>query len=204
MTKRVAVFVDGQNLFYAAKDAFGYIFPNYDIQKLAESICHRQGWQLTKVSFYTGVPSPLENESGHQFWVAKLGAMGHQGIKIFSRPLRYRNKVIELPDGTASAITVGQEKGVDVRLALDVVRSAYRQECDVVLIFSQDQDMSEVAEEVRLIAHEQNRWIKIASAYPVSATTTNKRGIEKTDWIRIDRTTYDACLDPKNYRPAKQ
>ena len=27
------------------------------------------------------------------------------------------------------------------------------------------------------------------------------RGIDKTDWIRIDRATYDACLDRRNYRP---
>ena len=31
----------------------------------------------------------------------------------------------------------------------------------------------------------------------------NKRGINKTDWITIDRATYDACIDPVNYRPAK-
>lgn len=29
-TKRVTAFVDGQNLFNAAKYAFGYRFPNYD------------------------------------------------------------------------------------------------------------------------------------------------------------------------------
>lgn len=28
--KRAVVFVDGQNLFYAARNAFGYTFPNYD------------------------------------------------------------------------------------------------------------------------------------------------------------------------------
>ena len=29
-TKRAFAFFDGQNLFYAAKEAFGYPFPNYD------------------------------------------------------------------------------------------------------------------------------------------------------------------------------
>src|SRR6266571_400264 len=28
----------------------------------------------------------------------------------------------------------------------------------------------------------------------------NRRGVNKTDWIRIDRTTYDGCLDPNDYR----
>ena len=69
------------------------------------------------------------------------------------------------------------------------------------MIISQDQDLSEVAEEVRVIAKEQNCWIKLASVYPSSPAATNRRGINKTDWIPIDRVTYDACLDPYDYRP---
>jgi len=36
----------------------------------------------------------------------------------------------------------------------------------------------------------------MASAYPFSV-----RGVNKTDWIQIDRATYDACLDGRDYRP---
>jgi hypothetical protein len=36
--KRVFAFFDGQNLFYAAKEAFGYPFPNYDPRLLTERI----------------------------------------------------------------------------------------------------------------------------------------------------------------------
>lgn len=32
--KRAVAFVDGQNLFYAARAAFGYHFPNYDVLAL--------------------------------------------------------------------------------------------------------------------------------------------------------------------------
>ena len=85
-----------------------------------------------------------------------------------------------------------------------MVRMAHRRELDVAVVFSQDQDLSEVAEEVRTIAREQGRWIKIASAYPLSPTTRNRRGIDKIDWLRIDRTTYDACLDHWDYRPKSQ
>ncbi len=89
---------------------------------------------------------------------------------------------------------------MDVRMALDIVRMAHRREYDVALILSQDQDLSEVAEEIRSIAREQGRWIKIASAFPASPSAPNRRGIDKTDWIRIDRATYDACLDRRDYR----
>jgi hypothetical protein len=61
--------------------------------------------------------------------------------------------------------------------------------------------LSEVAEEIRLIQREQRRWIKIASAYPYSPAVKQFRGIEKTDWIKIDRAMYDRCIDARDYRP---
>lgn len=126
--------------------------------------------------------------------------MGRQGVRVFSRPLRYRNKVVRLPNGSKHSFLSGEEKGVDVRIALDIIRLARHKEYDVAVLFSQDQDLSEAAEEIRTIAKEQNRWIKVACAYPLSPTTRNKRGIEKTDWIAIDRASYDACLDQRDYR----
>lgn len=127
--------------------------------------------------------------------------MSRSGIVVFSRPLRYRNQQFSLSGGSQYTRLVGEEKGIDVRIALDVIRMARHNELDVALIFSQDQDLSEVAKEIRAVAQEQNRWIKIASAFPVSPTSRNRRGINGTDWIQIDRTTYDACLDPRDYRP---
>lgn len=74
---------------------------------------------------------------------------------MFSRTLRYRNQTVRLPDGSNYTILVGQEKGVDVRLALDVVRLALENVYDVGLIFSQDQDLTEAVEEVKKIAQTQ-------------------------------------------------
>jgi uncharacterized LabA/DUF88 family protein len=198
--KRTWTFVDGQNLFHAVKSAFGYSYPNYDIAKLAAAVSQAQGWTLTRTSFYTGVPDASDNPRWNRFWTNKLLRMSRQGIHTFSRALRYRNQTIALPDGTQHVALVGQEKGIDVRLALDVVRGALRDEYDVALVFSQDQDLSELADEVRTIATQQDRWIEIASAFPVSPTSSNKRGINKTDWIQITRAEYDRCIDPNDYR----
>lgn len=201
--KRIIAFIDGQNLFHASKESFGYSFPNYDIKALVTKICQSRGFQLERIHFYTGIPDAADNEYWNHFWTAKLAVMGKHGIKVFSRPLRYRNETIKLPDGKTHTFLVGQEKGVDIRIALDIVRAIRLNECDVAIVFSQDQDLSEVADEIRTIAREHGRWIRIASAFPFSPTTRNKRGINSTDWIRIDRATYDACLDPHDYRPKK-
>ncbi len=135
------------------------------------------------------------------FWAGKLLHLSRQGVHVFSRSLRYRNKTVKLPDGSTHAFLTAEEKGIDVRIAIDLIRLAHRGEYDVALVFSQDQDLSEVCAELRVIAREQNRWIKIACAFPVSPTTKNRRGIASSDWIRIDHATFDACLDPRDYRP---
>ena len=199
--KRTIAFVDGQNLFHTARESYGYTYPNYNVQALGRTICEKMGWQLTQVRFYTGIPDSSDDAFWNHFWVNKLRAMSWQKTHVFSRPLRYRNRRVKLPDGTEHTFLSGEEKGIDVRLALDVIRLAFRREYDVALIFSQDQDLSEVAEEIRAISREQERWIKVACAFPSSPTSRNRRGIEKTDWIRIDKSTYDACLDRRDYRP---
>ena len=111
---------------------------------------------------------------------------------------------MRLANGQTHTFLVGQEKGVDVRLALDIVGMAYQQAYDVAMVFSQDQDLSEVADEIRQIAGQQGRWIKIASVFPFSPASPNRRGINGTDWVRIDRATYDACLDTRDYRPKRK
>ncbi|MFI5341433.1 MAG: NYN domain-containing protein [Candidatus Methylomirabilales bacterium] len=201
--KRTVAFIYRQNLFHAARESFGYTYPNFDVLALARLICQRQGWQLGLGHFYTGIPDPADDPFWNYFWQHKLAMLGRQGVTVYSRPLRYRNRRIRLPDGTEHTYLAGEEKGIDVRIALDVVRMAHWGEYDVALVFSQDQDLSEVAEEVRTIAKEHDRWLKIACAYPLSPTTRNRRGINKTDWIPIDRAMYDLCLDLRDYRPPK-
>jgi uncharacterized LabA/DUF88 family protein len=199
--KRAVAFIDGQNLFHNARNAFGYTYPNYDVQKLAQAVCARQGWTLGGVQFYTGVPSARDDNFWHRFWSNKLAIMGRRGVTVYSRPLVYRNKTIQVPGHGPYTFPSGEEKGIDVRLALDALDAAHRNRFDVAIIFSQDQDLSELASLIRLVAGFQNRWIKIASAFPDSPASSNRRGINHTDWCPIDRVTYDACIDPRDYRP---
>ncbi len=200
LVKRAVAFFDGQNLFYAARDAFGYTFPNYDPRLLTDRICHDKGWLVEGIHFYTGIPSATVKPLWHKFWSKKLAVMGTRKIHSFTRPLRYRDKTITLPNGYSMTTLVGQEKGVDVRIALDVVRMALDNLYDVALIFSQDQDLSEAVKEVKRISIIQDQWIRVACAFPVSPAVPKARGIDGSDWIRIDRTQYDACLDPNDYR----
>ena len=144
--KRAVSFIDGQNLYRHAKDAFGHHHPNYDPRKLADALCAEHGWANDGVRFYTGVPSADRSPMWHGYWTRRLTAMRRAGIAVTSRPLRYRVETVRLADGSVHEIPVEREKGVDLRLGLDVVRMARNGGLDVAILFSQDQDLAEVAE----------------------------------------------------------
>jgi hypothetical protein len=129
-----------------------------------------EGWDVAGINFHTGIPSTADKPFWNQFWTAKMAVVGTRAIRTFCRPRRYRNQTISLPDGTLAVTLVGQEKGVDVRIALDIVRLALDDKYDVALIFSQDQDLSEAVEDVKKISILQNRWVKSACAFLTSPT----------------------------------
>ena len=133
----------------------------------------------------------------------KLGALRRRpGVFVYSRIFRYRNRRIALADGDYSVIRMGSEKGIDIRIAIDIITLARKNKYDVALIFSQDQDLTEAAQTIREIAKEKDRWIKVACAYPQNEANRNYlRGIDKTDWLPFDKALYDRCIDERDYRP---
>jgi uncharacterized LabA/DUF88 family protein len=197
-------FFDGQNLYRHAKDAFGHHHPNFDPIKLHAAVCAAKGWIPNLVRFYTGIPDPKESPMWSGYWSNRVIALKRAGVVVTTRPIRYHKETILDATGAAQIVTTPQEKGVDVRLALDVVARARKREFNVAVIYSQDQDLCEVVEEVKSIAAEQGRWITVACAFPSGPNATTRRGIDKSDWFPMDQDFYDACLDPHDYRPARK
>lgn len=204
-TKKIyaMAFFDGQNLYRHAKEAFGYHHPNYDPVKLHEAVCADRGWIPNLVRFYTGVPDQKISPMWAAYWSNRVLSLKRRGVLVTTRPIRYHREQVVGADGTPNEVVTPQEKGIDVRLALDLVSRARKKEFNVAVIYSQDQDLCEVVQEVKEIAKEQGREIIIACAYPSGPNASSGRGIDKTDWIRMDRTFYDQCLDLKDYRPRR-
>ena len=142
------------------------------------------------------------------YWSNRVLALKRIGVSVTTRPIRYhKEKVVDrngnpvLDDGVQKVVTVPHEKGIDVRLALDLVSLARKKQFDVALIFSQDQDLQEVVQEISEIAKEQDRWIKVACAFPSGSNASSERGIDKTEWHPMEKAFYDQHLDPRDYRP---
>ena len=193
-------FVDGQNLFQHAKAAFGHHHPNYDPVRLHQTICRAHNWVPSLVRFYTGVPDASRDPTWHGYWMRRVLALKRAGVVVTTRRLQYRYRDAFDEFGELQQIEIAQEKGVDIRIALDIVRLARARQYDVAVIYSQDQDINEVVEEVWDIAREQSREVVLASAFLAGPNATFQRGINNTQWIKIDQQTYDSCLDHRDYR----
>ena len=197
-------FFDAQNLYRHAKDAFGHHHPNFDPVKLHSAVCKSKGWRPTLVRFYSGVPGRDDpSPMWPAYWNNRVLSLKRAGVHVTTRTLRYQKRTIERADGTIEVTVISQEKGIDVRIALDLVSLARKRQFDVAVIYSQDQDLNEVVREIKEISVEQNRLIEVASAFPAGPAATSSRGIDGAAWIKMDQAFYDACLDPKDYRPQR-
>lgn len=146
--KRAVAFYDGQNLYRHAKDAFGYHHPNFHTINLFQAICSALEFENHGIRFYTGVPDSRHSELWHGYWNNRLLSMRRAGILVTKRPVRYHNEELELPDGSVLTIETPHEKGIDLRIGLDLVRMANANQFDVAVVFSQDQDLAEAVKDV--------------------------------------------------------
>lgn len=105
-----------------------------------------------------------------------------------------------MQDGIRILFRVPEEKGIDVRIAIENLRLCFKRSFDVALLSNQDQDFFELVDEICAISKEKERWIKVACAYPVSSSYRNRWGIKGSVWIKIDKELFDKCLDNTDYR----
>lgn len=102
---------------------------------------------------------------------------------------------------TGRVNSAGQQKGVDVSLALDLIQATPEQRYDAAIIVSQDADFGPAVRLAKNIAHSQKRYLLFESAFPVGRGTS-RRGLPGTTWTHIDQATYDACRDHRGIPPA--
>jgi len=126
-----------------------------------------------------------QNAFWHGFWTNNLRFLRSRGTYV------YRGRIS----------VGGQEKGVDVSIAVDLVALAYDRAYEVAVTVSQDCDLGPAVGLAKKIAKAQGRSLIFESAFPHEEGRGSPRGIPGCTWIHIDRSLYDACRDPTDYRP---
>lgn len=112
---RVAIFIDGANLFYAIQE----LGIRIDYTKFLRFLVGDDN--LFRAFYYTGVEAADEKQRGFLLW------MRHHGFRVVSKP------VLQRPDGSKKA-------NLDVEMAMDIVSLAGQY--DTVVLVGGDGDLA--------------------------------------------------------------
>jgi len=165
MKQRTVVFIDYQNVYHRARAAFGQHDANGKcteppsfghvnplrlgmlLKQLGEDGGHSR--TLTQVRIYRGEPATkkahptLQAAFQRQIESWKREPM----LKVNTRPLRYLPTAWD-PTGRPTRWGSGEEKGIDVLIALDMVVGAIDDTFDVAVLVSGDTDLLPAVERV--------------------------------------------------------
>jgi uncharacterized LabA/DUF88 family protein len=145
MAQSVAIFFDFQNVHLVGRDSFnrnGRLLECVpDPVRLAESMASRRNrkTELRSIRVYRGRPNPE-----YQPYLATLNDAQadkwsrDERVQVTQRQLNYCDWPQRRP----------QEKGIDVAIAVDLMRSAFQKEYDVLILFSSDTDLLPAVEAV--------------------------------------------------------
>ena len=172
--ERVMVFIDGGNLYAGVK--FGlHLQKSINIDSLVKKLV--SGHRLVRAYYYT-TPSPRPSSpqgKGHQRFLDKLGWV--ENLQPIQARWNVRCGPIECSNCKAAFdCKVYTQKGVDTRIAVDMVTLAVRDAYDTAILVSGDSDL---AEAVNYIREQTNKKVENACVPGKSWAKTLREAADK-------------------------
>jgi len=131
--KRVMIFIDGSNFYHGLKNVLGKT--NIDFQKLAEKLCGER--ELVRIYYYNAPVQRENNEDNYksqQKFFSALDDIPYLTTRLGRLEKRGNTWV---------------EKGVDVRLAVDMLSMGVKNLYDVAVLISGDGDFASAIDAVK-------------------------------------------------------
>jgi len=180
---RVALYVDGFNLYVPIKKAGHNHLKWVSLWALGEQLCGSENWQLEKVLFCSALPK--HRAESHKRHVTFNSAQIACGVKII-------NGHYVPDDGDWS------EKQTDINLALSVILDGLDNVYDVAIILSADSDQVATARAFKDKLAEKGK--KLLAAIPPGQTFPQgyqKYAVERLDvtWDMLER-----CMLPEKVK----
>jgi uncharacterized LabA/DUF88 family protein len=130
MAHRVMVFIDGSNLYHTLKSEYGRT--DLDFTKFCRKLCDDR--QLIRVYYYNATVDPAkepDRNKDQQRFFQRIRRLPYFEVRLGS--LIYRNWPTVPP----------YEKGLDIKLATDLLVHAFRQNYDTAVLISGDNDFAD-------------------------------------------------------------
>ena len=133
MENKVAIFIDGSNLYHALRSNF----KRYDLNfaEFARKLCGAR--QLSRIYYYNVLQDPSQYPEGHreqQDFLEALHRMPYLEIRLGSTKMAQGTPV---------------EKGVDIMLSTDLLQFAWTNLYDVAILVSGDGDFAYALQAVK-------------------------------------------------------
>lgn len=201
----MCVFIDYQNTYMRAREAFGdpttehdYTFGQVFPRRLAVLLRQRaeeKGFdrELVDVRIYRGEPDAQRSSKGQAACQRQVRFWREQAaVTVITRPLHYR--IVGKDSGEPR--WEAREKGIDVRIAVDLVRGALNDEYDVAVLFSADSDLVPAAEAVL----DSGKWMEFAAWKADGAHAPHLRVPGRRTWCHfLTRQDFDLVQDRTDY-----
>lgn len=138
--RRVAVFVDGGNLYNRLREVAIPAIARLRYRELIESLIKTD--TVVSLDYYVGLVKP----DTHDPYSIKLSVQQQDFLNF----LKSKEQAFTIKLGAlVKSGGVYREKGVDVQLAIDMIVGAYENKYDVALLLSSDSDFLPVVKKVR-------------------------------------------------------
>lgn len=157
---RVAIFVDGSNFYHGLKTAFGRA--SIDFGELARRLS--AGRELVRLYYYNAprreADDPEKFRAQQRFFEA-LQRTDYVEVRLG----RLEPREFRCPE-CGHTVRTYVEKGVDARLAVDMLRLAYENVYGCAILVSADGDFAPAVEEVKNRGkHVENAWMRGGASY---------------------------------------
>lgn len=173
MADRIMIFIDGSNICHSLKDECS----RTDVDYGKFVTCLADGRDLRRTYYYGALVDQTKDTKGYrdqQRFLASLRGVPYFEVRMGR--LVYRNWPTSPPF----------EKGIDVRLATDMLTHAYKNNYDVALLVSADNDFADVLQAVK----DHGRHVEVA----LFGSTSSVRLRETADRVlKLDAAFLAKC-----------
>ena len=159
MVKKAIVFVDANNWYHNLKKWFKP--SEIDIQKVANLVAKEESLDILEIRWYASIPSIEDNKLDYMKHMNFLSILQEKGVKVITRKLqrlsnketlKKRQELLESwdlcevckPIVKESFLDISdhskKEKGIDVWIAIDMVKEIINNNIDCVVLISGDAD----------------------------------------------------------------
>lgn len=177
---RVAVYVDGFNLYFGLRKKYGRKYLWLDLQALGASLL-RPGQTLEQVRYFT---ARVRNDAeGEQRQSDYLDALAERSPLVKIQDGRFQEKIRRCRK-CGSVWTVFEEKETDVNIAVALLADAVRDRFDTALVVSADSDLCPAVRETKSLFPAK----RIIAAFPPSRHSAElKRVVDGFMFIGDDK-----------------